>query len=545
MNDNRCSVRLNQVGYIAGMPANMTVLRDGVLEIRNAADEKVLSLQVDDPPVDASSGDRAQLITLPPLAKGEYTAMFRGEKRGFTVSDAPCDDLLRLLMRGFYYQRCGCALEKRCAGAYTHGACHTAKAYLYADPDVRLDVSGGWHDAGDYGRYTGPGAVALGHLLYAWLLFPDAFAEKLNIPESGNPLPDILNECKWELDWLLKMQRADGGIYHKVTKKRFAPFIMPEMDTEPEYVLPVSHCATAAVSACLALAYRAFAPCDAAYAGSLLTAAQRAFAWIENNPDFVPYRNPEDVRTGWYGDDSMRDECFWAAAELYAATGSTAYRDKLYAYYDDQMHANAYGWRDVAGLGYLCCLTQFRDFDREPLYAALRSGQQNAAEKCLKTAKASGYGTALDEKGYCWGSILPILSNGICQMTEYLLSGRQDMLQGAADQISYMTGMNALDVCFVTGIGQNPYRHPHHRPSGADGIDEPVPGLVSGGPNGWHSYPSTREKLPDDLPPAKYWLDETPSADTNEIAIYWNSPAVLLTAFVKHIANTLREESDD
>ena len=112
-----------------------------------------------------------------------------------------------------------------------------------------------------------------------------------------------------------------------------------------------------------------------------------------------------------------------------------------------------------------------------------------------------------------------------------LITGRQDLRDAALDQWHYAFGMNALDTCFITGIGEKPILHPHHRPSGADGIDAPVPGLISGGPNKAFPYPATREMLGDAVPPAKYFRDETPSADTNEIAIYWNSPAVFVSAY--------------
>ena len=97
--------------------------------------------------------------------------------------------------------------------------------------------------------------------------------------------------------------------------------------------------------------------------------------------------------------------------------------------------------------------------------------------------------------------------------------------------------MNALDCCFVTGFGEKAVRFPHHRPSGADGIDDPVPGLISSGPNNYLCYPATHEKLGENTPPARYFLDETFSADTNEIAVYWNSPAVFVGAFFNSLSS--------
>ena len=146
-------------------------------------------------------------------------------------------------------------------------------------------------------------------------------------------------------------------------------------------------------------------------------------------------------------------------------------------------------------------------------------------------SRASGYGTALPADRYVWGSILPILSSAMAMIVNTLLTGRKDMRDAALLQWDYALGLNALDLCFVTGFGERSVMNPHHRPSGADGIEAPVPGLISGGPNKCYCYPQTLEKLGDDTPPAKYFLDETPSADTNEIAIYWNSPAIFTGAY--------------
>ena len=145
-----------------------------------------------------------------------------------------------------------------------------------------------------------------------------------------------------------------------------------------------------------------------------------------------------------------------------------------------------------------------------------------------------GSGTALEADGYVWGSILPILSNAAALLLSHRLTGEEEMLLAGMDQWHYALGMNALDKCFVTGFGARPVRFPHHRPSAADDVEEPVPGFISGGPNQCFPYDSTRERL-GDTPPAKYYLDETPSADTNEIAVYWNSIAILVAAYLNDI----------
>ena len=186
---------------------------------------------------------------------------------------------------------------------------------------------------------------------------------------------------------------------------------------------------------------------------------------------------------------------------------------------------------EVGGLGALCCLFDLKENAGEILYTQLKEDFLRGSEKVFALSRASGYGTALSPDRYIWGSILPVMAGAMAMIMNTLLTGRKDMRDAALLQWHYALGLNALDLCFVTGFGERTVLHPHHRPSGADGIEAPVPGLISGGPNKAFPYPQTKERLGADTPPARYFLDETPSADTNEIAIYWNSPAVFTGAY--------------
>lgn len=159
---------------------------------------------------------------------------------------------------------------------WTHEKCHSASAVLWEDHSVKLDVTGGWHDAGDYGKYVTAAAAALAHLLYAWKMFPEAFRRQdLNIPGKPSNMPDILIECRWELEWLLKMQRFDGAVWHKATTAKHAAFVMPEDDREQMYVLPVSSSATADFAAVTALASGIYREFDKAFSGRLLKSSWR------------------------------------------------------------------------------------------------------------------------------------------------------------------------------------------------------------------------------------------------------------------------------
>ena len=531
MNQESSAFRINQEGYIPGLPVVVAVLGKGPVTLKNAAGETVRSVEVVMPETDPASGDAVTPLNLGVLETGAYELECGDARRRLTVSSGSWNAVTHALIKGLYYQRCGCGLLPEHAGVYAHPPCHTAPATDWEDRSIRRRITGGWHDAGDYGKYVAPGAVTVAHLLYAWKLFPQGCSGSLNIPESGNGVPDILNEARFELEWILQMQRSDGAFHHKLTKTHFAPFIMPQDDLDPEYLLPVCFCATADAAACLALASRIYRSFDEAFANRMLLSARHAWDWLRKHPDFVPFMNPEGVRTGWYGGRNDRSNRFWAACELFAATGEAEYRETAERLYSADLSLTEFGWMEVGGLGALCCLSDLKETAGAVLYGRLRDDFLRRSEEILALSRASGYGTALAPDRYVWGSILPVMSHAMAMILAFLLTGRQEMRDAALLQWHYALGMNALDLCFVTGFGERSARHPHHRPSGADGIDAPVPGLISGGPNNCFCYPQTKEKLGPDTPPARYFLDETPSADTNEIAIYWNSPAVFTGAY--------------
>lgn len=537
--------RIDQAGYAVGLPKPAAVLTEETVLLETEDGEELRRWEGLQLKFDRAAGENVALIDLGDLREGKYYLCCGEIRREVRVEKQPWQAAADALVKGLYYQRCGCGLEEKHAGVYAHGACHTEPAKEWEHPEKLRRVTGGWHDAGDYGKYTGPGAVAAAHLIYTQLFFPRGCGENLNIPESGNGVPDILNEARWELEWLLKMQREDGAFHHKLTKDHFAPFIMPEEDREQEYLMPVSTCATAAACACCALGAVTWQERDAAFAGSLRFAAERAWAWLEEHPDCAPFRNPEGVRTGQYGDMSDTDERFWAACELYAMTGEKHLLERAEELYgrivndpdpneQGKPHVRVanltqYGWADVTGLGAVCCLFRLGEAAGS-LYTDIRERFLRESEKALELVKASGYGTALSPEMYIWGSTLPLMNHAMTMILNWVLTGREDMRDGALCQLHCALGLNPLDLSLITGFGQKRVMHPHHRPSGADGIEEPVPGLISGGPNARWNYGLTKEILTEDTAPAKFFLDEMPSADTNEIAIYWNSPAAFVFA---------------
>ena len=529
-------IHVNQVAYGTNMPkrAIITTKGENCFIVSALDNNDIFTPTLSEPQFDKASEDTVRIVDFSELKKmGEYYLFADGLSKTFRIVDESHTyrELTNALVKGLYYQRCGCALEKEHAGLFSHDECHLGQATLLSNPAVKVDVSGGWHDAGDYGRYVGPGAVTVGHMLYAFKLFPDAFKDKLNIPESGNNIPDILNECRYELEWILKMQDNNGGFYHKVATRFFAPlFMMPENDHEELLLFGVSHTATATATAVFALAYRIYSSIDRDFAKKMLNSALKAWDWLENNPEFKPFVNPPNVNSGEYGDSSGDDEIFWAACELLATTNESRFMDKVNELIN-KVDISKLGWQEVAGFGALCCI--FDSATIPPCITAMECSKRliAVADECLTLCAESGYGTALKPDGYIWGSILPIMSNAMILICAFILTEEESYKNAAQSQLDYMLGVNAMGYSFVTGFGQNAYRNPHHRPSYSDCVDDPVPGLVSGGPNKSSPDMDCKRLIPQNRPPAKFYVDYVWTASANEIAIYWNSPAIFVSAF--------------
>jgi len=535
-------IHLNQTGFDIELPKKAVITGKGEnCFIVSSDNEFTFIPKMTESFFDIASGDTVRSADFSEIKKpGTYFLVSDGLIKKFYIKERPYRALKNALIKGMYYQRCGCALEEKHAGCYSHKICHTGKAALEHDKNIVLDVSGGWHDAGDYGRYIVPAAVTVAHMLYAFEFFPKAFTDDLNIPGSGNGMPDILNECRYELEWMMKMQREDGGLYHKVATRYFAPFIMPEDDKEELLLFRVTHTASAAFAASLAQAYRVYKKFDKSFADKMLAASIRAWNWLEKNPEFTPFVNPPDVRSGAYGDDNCDDEIFWAACELYSVTGEERYRQSMLLL-ADKVDISKFGWRNVGGLGSLCCLFKIKNIDIN-FIADLRKRFFAVADGILEKYKKSGYGTTLSEDEYIWGSILSVMNNAIVFICAKLLiddsqpEKRQDYNDAAQAQLDYMLGMNATGYSFVTGFGENAIRFPHHRPSYADNIDDPVPGLVSGGPNKMFPDADCKKLIPPQTPAAKFYIDYTWTASANENAIYWNSPAIFVSAYFDSLA---------
>ncbi|MEJ6952002.1 glycoside hydrolase family 9 protein [Natronospora cellulosivora (SeqCode)] len=475
-----------------------------------------------------SKGDFSDLSLV-----GDYYIKLDNEKKSynFSIKEGIYDQLKNDLLKLMYFQRCGLNLEEEYAGPWKHEACHLDDAYLYEEPDKKIDTSGGWHDAGDYGKYVVPAAKTIADLLLSYNFFPETFDENINIPESKKDMPDILHEAYWGLNWMFKMQNQDnGGVYHKVTTKQFVGMVMPETSKEKRYIMPISSTATACFAAVMAMASSIYNDFDQKLANEMVEAAEKAWQWLNNNPDADVFRNPEGVNTGGYGDEDDRDERYWAAVELYRSTGKDIYHNYIKDNINNDFDKVSIDWRNVGGYGTISYLSM-EDGQDNLIYKKLKDLYFNNLNKMLARSEKSAYGLSIDE--YMWGSNGLLMDQAMLLIFAKFLSedNTNKYIQVARNNFDYLLACNVLDQCYVTGYGSKRLMNPHHRPSEADGVEEPVPGMVSGGPNSRLQDDALRDAVDKDVPPAKAFVDHLGSHSSNEITTYWNSPAVFVAAY--------------
>lgn len=528
-------------------------------EAGNGAVRVVMGGEARDMGVDEASGDHVYAADFGDIEQAGiyYVRNDAGDvSHRFRIGEDIYRKLQLDMTKALYYQRCGCGLEAEYAGAYVHPCCHMGDAVLWTDRSVVKEVKGGWHDAGDYGRYISPAAVAAAHLLYAYELFPDSFTGELTIPESGNGMPDVLNECRYELEWMLKMQDEEGGAYHKLTSERHADFIMPQEDLAQFYLFPVSSMATADYAAVMALASRVYRKFDEFFADRLLDAAKSAYGWLEKHPEYVGFKNPESCNTGEYDDACDLDERLWAAAEMLVTTGGQKYQERLDALLGENLSKTDFGWTDVSGFAALAVLTDMSHRASADSAADLREAVIAEADRLVAVAEKSGYGVAMEAEDYVWGSNMVVLNRGMLLVLAAIITeqdeasqaegntgfseagagaasgGRTEIYEQAAlAQMNYLLGTNAVDYSYVTGYGEHAYKHPHNRPTECDGIELPMPGWVSGGPFKTPCDEVGIKQIPAGTPPMKCYVDHAACYSLNEITIYWNTPAVFVTAY--------------
>ena len=511
---------INQIGY---RPADSkTVFVSGAAKgamstfevCEKAGGKAVYSGQLIAAPEDEESGGGYFTGDFSPLqADGQYFIQIGGEKSfPFTISADVYDDLALSTLKYFTDSRCG------------QGLCHTGIAEVYGTGEKK-NVQGGWHDAGDYGRYIVAGTKAVMDLLLAYKKCPQNF--------EGF---DLLGETRFELEWMLQMQREDGAVYHKISCYHFCAFIMPQEEKDQLVLAPVSTSATADFAGCLAYAAAFYKENDSDFAKKLLDAAIKAQNYLFSHDDEL-YINPPEITTGGYGDRDVRDERYFALCSLFAATGEKNYLTQALKIREDKKKDKAdpkhpwnsgyqegFGWPFVSGYGTEALLEKSDQLPAD-LLAEIHSGIISQAEKYLETSNASAFKYC--SKFVFWGSNGAICDLAHIMLLAWDLTGREDFFKAAKAQADYILGCNPLNYCYVTGAGSKQVVNPHHRPSGAS--KKVYPGMLAGGPCSGLLDAYAKEHLAG-LPALKCYADATPSYSTNEVAIYWNSALVYVLA---------------
>lgn len=522
-------VKVNQIGYRPDSVKTVTVNSKEAesFDVVDAANgETVYSGKLGDVIFDSSASEMARIGDFTELkTPGTYKVVADDgeESYEFRIEDGVYDDIYKDIVLMLYKQRCGSDLDESIAGDFAHVACHTGEAVVYGT-DTKVDVSGGWHDAGDYGRYVVPGAKTVADLLLSYEDTDGADLDDLGIPESGNGVSDLLDEARYELEWMLKMQDAStGGVYHKVTCANFPETVNAVDETDQLILSPISNTATGDFAAVMAKASIIYGDADKEFADRCLAAAEKAWEYLSAHQGDPGFKNPEDIVTGEYDDSSDIDEYLWAAVELYAATGDTQYKTVA----DEIITGSSpvgydLGWASV-GIYAL--------YD----YARCDDPSEEAKEKLISKADAlesiiskSGVGVAI--KDFPWGSNMNVADAGMLLLMANKLSPDEKYTTYAQYQLDYLLGRNAVSYCFVTGYGAVSPTQTHHRPSQV--LEETMPGMLVGGPNSGLDESYSKAVLTG-YAPARCYVDNSQAYSLNEVTIYWNSPLVYLMGSLK------------
>jgi endoglucanase len=435
-------------------------------------------------------------------------------------------------MRSLWYQRSGISmtnpaysgiwtrqgdLQQNTNTAFYHNSIYDKSPLLYAGEEIGgfADFTGGWYDAADYDKYTKSAADSVNLLLTMYEIKPERFADnQLNLPESGNGIPDVLDEAKWELDWIAKMVSSNGATFNKCTYETW-PSGMPSEQTKKMWVTFKTTRDTAAACGILAKAARIYAPYDAFSAELYSNKATLAWQCLTNFPDSYPipptsnwddYNNPPGtnwvvngvtnvipgIHTGNYFSTNDVTYRLWAATEMYRLTEDSAVHDEFSnIVYRAKGEATATNFlKSVVGdgswMGNANSMILMVDYitltNGLPVYEEWQSAMRG---QFISTV--SNYWKTCDMD-------LPydfeIKSHSILQWGEgsqirrpygyilaYELTGNDWFLGEALKNIDWPLGANPLNTTYITGLGSKYPMKPHNKIDHGDGIDEPIPGF--------------------------------------------------------------------
>lgn len=440
--------------------------------------------------------------------KGSYVVVIPdvGNSYVFQVNTHLHREVAIAALKGFYYWRSSMPLEFKYAGKWQRSAGHPdttvlihSSAATQARPaGTKISTPGGWYDAGDYNKYIVNSGITMGTLLSAYEDFPQYFtAQNTNIPESNDGVPDILNETVYNLRWMLSMQDPnDGGVYHKCTNTEFDHGVMPGITRSPRYVVQKGTAATLNFAAVAAQSFRVFKKFEKALPGlsdSCLQAAIKAWHWAQLHPDLAYDQEKMNklfdiqITTGEYGDSVFTDERLWAASELFVSTLDKSYYNVLAEHLKDSLTLK-FTFSNHVEL--LAVYTLLRNKEKLPSYVQndiqqIKVNLVQLADKFISKVSVNAFQTIMGQssRDFIWGSNTIAANQGMMLIIAYLNTKDRKYIDYALTNLDYLLGRNATGYCFVTGFGSKSPMHPVHGQSISDGVTEPVPGLLTEGPN--------------------------------------------------------------
>jgi len=564
------AIRLNQVGYfpqgrkLAGYVSDAT--KPQIWHLLQGG-KAVASGQTEPLGRDKESGDAVHVVDFSGFGtpgEGYVLTVGSDQSTPFRIAADLYQQLTVDAMNFFYQNRSGIEITlpyarqaqwQRPAGHATSDK--SVPCLKGAGCNYRLDVSGGWYDAGDHGKYVVNGGIAVWTLLNLYernKAFGDTTTlgdRSLTIPESGNGVSDLLDEARWELEFLLKMQApadsAQAGMVHLKIHDEFwtALGIRPdEAETKQKRFLhPVFTSATLNLAAVAAQAARLWRGIDDAFAARCLAAAERAWTAAKKNPA-VHAKITDANGGGAYEDDDVKDEFFWAAAELFITTGQAAYRsDLLASRYWSTMTAQVDGvpspmnWAKTDALGTLSLVTVPNNLSA-PEREQQRKKVLGAADSYLALVGQQAYRLPFNggaNGNYPWGSTSFVANNAIMLAVANDLAPNPKYVDAAVLGLDYLLGRNGLGQSYVSGYGSKTMVNPHHRfwakqaNSRFPGVP---PGVLSGGPNSGLQDPYVKAMGIAGCPPQKCYADHGEAWSVNEVAINWNAPLVWITSYL-------------
>ncbi len=448
----------------------------------------------------------------------------------FEINEEVFDSTLLNSLRFFYLARANHEKNDDLTGL-THGEAHIEEFNINDGFGNTIDVSGGWYNAGDFGKWVHTTAFACEHLLNLFEVNENYFhLQNLHIPESDNEIPDLLDQVKVGLEWLLKMQRPDGSVFHKVdSEPDFAYGYGPDEDPHSRKVADSENLSTidaADFTAVMAHASRIFQKYDSVFAENCKSAALLSWDWVQANPEI----GQNDI---YYTDQQSWQEELWAKAEIYLISGNAALLGNIYNEIVSK-NVSSPTWTQPHLFAYM------KLFHAEGVPVNIKNWiklkVENYANELKSVVEDSGYGCANNKFSWGWGSNTRLSNAGATFIYAYLITGNTTWLELANQQLDYLLGRNSLNFSFVTGAGSNSCRQPFHWitktykivPEGW--IGQGAIGQINANNGSYDRFVVELNEA--EFPPAKTYVDTVDSWNSNETGIYEISSFAYLMGFL-------------